>query len=422
MQEILRKEAVATVSTKSVVHRERRQAGVGVDVTSRVRPEALQLLARRGGQLDLRIPVDINVKPVIPDQVKAGVTYDGCGSTRFFVTMPFVPSFTQHGALQFRPGKVTARNNGFRCRIFTTLAGDAYGAMKNLGKTLEGVFSGRGVEKLADVDVTASIRKEMIRLGRKALAGRIKQVNARLPTGQALQGLLRQPAAFGSAISLGIDQPRVRLSGVQVTGDSYDLLGSLEGYPRLRFGKDWADAPDLPAMSNVGDGFRVPARLMFPTDERLLPDATLTKASGCLGVFRLRPVAGRDDLAVLQRCDVSETRNVIWLSGDRTAPPDTANAFERPMSNFLDEILSWLEEPELWRGVAGVKDLRREVAAFRQLVERFQADTTLPIQDRGSLSFRDLGIDLHRLWVTDEAILADVSLVGKATLQLDLMP
>jgi hypothetical protein len=212
------------------------------------------------------------------------------------------------------------------------------------------------------------------------------------------------------------------LRGVEVDRDNYTLIGKLEGLPRLRFGDDWTDAADPPTAADVRDGFRLPARLMFPTDKRLLPDASLVKASGCLGAFRLQPVTGRDDLAVLQRCDVSDTRNVIWLSGDRTAPPDTANAFERPMSNFLDEILAWLDEPELWRGVAGIEQLRSEVAVFRQLVERFQADTTLPIQDRGSLSFRNLGIDLHRLWVTEEAILADVSLVGNATLQLDLMP
>ena len=62
------------------------------------------------------------------------------------------------------------------------------------------------------------------------------------------------------------------------------------------------------------------------------------------------------------------------------------------------------------------------MAAFRQLVDRFQADTTLPIQGRGSLSFRDLGVDLHRFWVTKEALLADVTLVGRAELTLNLMP
>jgi hypothetical protein len=72
--------------------------------------------------------------------------------------------------------------------------------------------------------------------------------------------------------------------------------------------------------------------------------------------------------------------------------------------------------------VQGVERLRAEVAAFRDLVERFQDDTTLPIPGRGELSFSDLGLDLHRLWVTNEAIQADVTLVGKAELTVNLMP
>jgi hypothetical protein len=402
MQKILRKAAVATVSTKPIVRRERRQGGVGADVTARVQPESLRLFARTGGRLDVRIPIKVTVTPVMPGLTDVVVDYDGCKATTFLVTLPVVPGFSKDGELRFAAGKVTANNAKYRCRIYTNWLGDI------------------GGHKSANV--TRAIRQEIEKQGRNALSGLIKQINARLPTKKALQALLRQPAAFGSAISLGIDQPRVRLRGVEVDGDDYTLIGALEGFPRLRFGAEWADAPDVPAAGGVRDGFRVPARLMFPTDRRLLPDATLSKASGCLGAFRLQSVAARDDLAVLQRCDSTVPRNVIWLSGDSAPPPDSARPFERPMSNFLSDAVTWLEDPRLWRDVRGVGRLRGEVAAFRQLVERFQADTTLPIKDRGSLSFRDLGVDLHRLWVTNEAILADVSLVGNATLQLDLIP
>lgn len=421
MQQILRQEAMALVSPaslaagspkdfkcrasgKSVVCRPRRKGGVGADVTARVKPESLRLIARPDGRLDVRLPIDVTVTPVKPGITDWGVDNTGCGRTTFRVTMPFKPTFSDAGRLQFAAGKVTADNARFQCLIYTNVLG--------------AIFGGRHEE----VDVAQLIRQVMVSLGKQALAGRIQQINARLPTEQALQALLHRPAAFGSLISLGIDHPRVQLRGVRVEGEDYMLIGSLEGYPRLRFGEDWAAATDPPVSEDAIDGFRVPARLLFPTDRRLLPDATLARASSCLGAFRLQPVAGREDLAVLQRCNVDDNRNVIWLSGDDEPPPDSAIRFERPMSNVLGEIVAWLEEPDLWRGVQGVERLRREVAEFRQLVERFQADTTLPIQDRGDLSFSDLGLDLHRLWVTNEAIQADVTLVGKAELTVDLMP
>lgn len=422
MQEILRKEAIASVDTDPVIDRPRREAGVGADVRSQVRPESLELIAQSNGRLDVQIPIDITVTPIMPGLTDVGVDYEGCKPTTFNVTMRLVPRFSDDGSLQFAAGRVTADNDDYPCRIYTNVAGDAYGAFKDPIGTIGGIFGGKGVKKLADVNVTQLIRKVMVSRGRAALAGRIKQVNARLPTEPALQGLLRQPAAFSSVISLGIDYPRIRMRSVQVDGDDYTLIGSLEGYPRLQFGKEWTNAADLPSAGGVSDGFRLPARLLLPTDRDLLPDANLIKASVCLGSFRLQPVAARTDLAVLQRCDASQTRNVIWLSGDSAPPPGSAHPFERPMSNFLSDAVAWLDDPKLWCGVDGIERLRAQVKAFKRVVDGFQADTTLPIQGRGSLSFSDLRIDLHRLWVTGEGILADVTLVGEAELTLDLMP
>ena len=158
MQEILRKQAIATVSTKPVVDRPRRDAGVGANVRSQVRPESLRLIARSNGQLDVKIPIHVTVTPVMPGVTDAGVDYEGCKPTTFNATMPLVPQFLGDGSLQFVAGKVTVDNGRYSCRIYTNFAGDAYGAIKNFGKTVDGIFSGRGVEKLADVEVAQLIR------------------------------------------------------------------------------------------------------------------------------------------------------------------------------------------------------------------------------------------------------------------------
>ena len=81
---------------------------------------------------------------------------------------------------------------------------------------------------------------------------------------------------------------------------------------------------------------------------------------------------------------------------------------------------AWLDDRELWKGVAGIDRLKSEVAAFRRLLALFQQDTQIPIDTRGTLDFSALQLDLKSLWLTDEAIVADVLLSGHAKLDLTI--
>lgn len=146
----------------------------------------------------------------------------------------------------------------------------------------------------------------------------------------------------------------------------------------------------------------------------------MQRVSGCVGNFRLAPVPGRTDLSILQDCKALPAKNIIWLSGQRAAPRGDAYAFEKPIDDVLDQVDAWLDDRELWKGVAGIDRLKSEVAAFRRLLALFQQDTQIPIDTRGTLDFSALQLDLKSLWLTDEAIVADVLLSGHAKLDLTI--
>ena len=399
-----------------------KEHGVTVTVTPTVRASRLKLRGTSSGQLTISVPVGVVVDTQREPLPQLVVHPDGCAPTTFTVSATYSPAFSPAGVLSYRRGPVGNDNQDYRCSI---VSNDAVDTGRNIGEVFASGFGiGRKPDfrKAVDVDVSSRIQAKLRAAARVAFDQRVAELTALFPDRELVGALLSRPAAFGSVISLGIDHPQVRIKSATAKGDAYTLIGSVEGLPRLRFGDDWVEAGDLPPQEGGGKGFRLPARLLLPTDSNLLPDANLIKASACLGSFRLQPVAARTDLAVLQRCDVGETRNVIWLSGDSAPPPGSAHPFERPMSNFLTDAVAWLEDPKLWGGVDGIERLRAQVRAFKRVVDGFQADTTLPIQDRGRLSFSRLRIDLHRLWVTGEAILADVTLVGQAELVLDLTP
>jgi hypothetical protein len=92
------------------------------------------------------------------------------------------------------------------------------------------------------------------------------------------------------------------------------------------------------------------------------------------------------------------------------------------MRDVLRQMLEWLADEELWVDVDGISELRGEIAAFERLLEQFQQETQLPLDERGSLRFHSLRVDLQSLWVTNEAILGDVVLNGEADLDLKVLP
>jgi hypothetical protein len=366
--------------------------GMRVTVTPTVHAKRLGLSATPDGTLRVSVPIGISVK-VDKSFLTATVGVKGCEDETFTVSAEFDPKIESTGGLGFTLGDVGVKPSGYVCGLYWIWE-------------LE--------------DVAAKIKRRLTMLGETAFKTRLREFNALLPKQAELLGMLKEPAEFGGAVTLGIDAPRLQIKRLSSKGDIYRVSGVVEGRPRLLFGDDWTVRKSVSDETVAGKGFRLPARLLFPTDTALLPDASLDKASGCLGSFRLHPVPERRDLAVLQRCGSDAGANVIWLSGANEQPPRKVRRFNRSMSNVLDEVVAWLDDPSLWRGVAGIAALRQEVAAFRKLLALFQAETTIPVDTRGKIRFFDLNMDLIGFWVDSEAMLADVMLTGQAQLDLKL--
>lgn len=391
-----------------------------VKVTADVRSNGLTVSGRATGNLVVSLPVAVTVTTKLSTAASLAVYRQGCRNTTFTLSAEFQPTFSPAGKLQYRLGNVWTDNGRYTCKIVSNVAADAGTAIINLGKTLDGLFKGKGVARAVDVNIASMIRDGLVGLGKKGFGDKAKAFNKLLPAPAQLRQLLEKPAMFGGAVTLGIDAPRLRVRSAAVKGREYRLTGSVEGRPRLRFGDDWAAAEVDSAEYQTVDGFRLPARLLFPTDPSLLPDASAQQVSGCLGGFRLAPVPDRQDMAVLQRCSTGSASNVIWLSGAGNVPPSRGFQFDRRMSDVFTEIIAWLNDPDLWGSVDGIARLRNEVAGVQRLLQRFQEDTRIPVDQRGSLHFYELAVDLDRIWVTKEAILADVMLHGKAKLDIRL--
>jgi hypothetical protein len=367
--------------------------GVRVTVTPKVLANNLGLSSSSNGTLVVSVPIRIAVK-IEKKGLAHLVGVKGCGDTTFNVSASLDPRITATSGLRFTLGDVKLDNAAYNCSLHV-------------------------IVKVDDVDTR--IRKKLKELGGTAFKTRLHEFNSLLPEEAGLLGMLRKPAEFGGAVTLGIDASRLRIKRVASKGDAYRISGVVEGRPRLLFGDDnWVAQKANPDEVATNAGFRLPARLLFPTDPMLLPDASAHKASGCLGSFRLHPVPRRRDLAVLQRCGPNVGSNVIWLSGANEAPPPEVRVFNRSMTNVLNEIITWLDDPSLWSGVEGISRLRHEVNAFGKLLDAFQEETTIPVDTRGSLHFFDLNMDLTGVWVNGEAIIADVMLTGKARLNIVL--
>jgi len=367
--------------------------GVRVTVTPKVLANGLDLSGSSNGTLVVSVPISIALK-IEKKGLAHSVGVKGCDDTTFNVSATFDPQITSTSGLRFTLGDVELDNAAYNCSLHV-------------------------IVKVDDVDTR--IREKLKELGRTAFETTLDEFNSLLPKDAELLGMLRKPAGFGGAVMLGIDAPRLRIKHVAFKGDVYRISGVVEGRPRLLFGDDgWVAQKANPDELAANAGFRLPARLLFPTDPMLLPDSSAHKASGCLGSFRLHPVPGRRDLAVLQRCGPNVGSNVIWLSGANEAPPPEVRVFNRSMTKVLNEIVTWLDDQSLWSGVEGIPRLRREVNAFRRLLDVFQEETAIPVDTRGSVHFFDLNMDLIGVWVNDEAIIANVMLTGKARLNIAL--
>jgi len=366
--------------------------GVRVTVTPTVLAQRLGVSARPDGKLNVSVPIKISVD-VEKSFWTATVGVKGCEPKTFTVSARFDPRIEPTGGLSFTLGDVWVRPAEYLCGLYWIVE-------------LE--------------NVATKIQRRLEALGQTAFKSRLREFNALLPKRAELLAMLKQPAVFGGAVTLGFDAPRLQITRLTSKGDVYRISGVVEGHPRLLFGDGWAADESGAGDSVAHAGFRLPARLLFPTDATLLPDVSPHKASGCLGAFRLHPVPDRRDLAILQRCGTDPVSNVIWLSGANEAPPPHVRMFNRSMTDVLTEIVTWLDDESLWRGVGDAVALRQKVQEFHELLDLFQKKTTIPVDTRGDVHFYDLNMDLIGVWVNSEAILADVMLTGKARIDVKL--
>lgn len=395
------------------------EGGVGARVATVPDAGSLRVSIDAGGALKIGIRINTSIEMISPWEKRAFVEKIGCEPVSYTLSLTFQPLVTE-GRVAYGAGAVDARpdSKGYQCEIGTNAAGDLF---TNGGRLFTEGRIPRGPRR----DVAAAIAAGMARQGQALTKANLERLNGYLPDHAELLQYLRQPVRFGAAIGLGIERPRLEITGVSVDGDDYRLLGRLEGWPRLLFGPDTTLADDgpPPGESADTDGFRLSATLLLPTDHKLVKEPSLGRPSGWLGAFRLQPVQGRPDLAVLQHRAADRTRNLLLLSGGQHGQrPDTRLVFERPMRDVLQQMLEWLADEALWADVDGISELRGEIAAFGRLLEQFQQETQLPLDERGSLRFHSLRVDLQSLWVTNDAILGDVVLNGKADIDLKVLP
>lgn len=412
---------INTCDGRKIVPNQRCNGDVGVKVHARPNAAGITLRPGADGHVTLSVPIPADVYVTFSQRLR-DLTDDTCNARThvdFRLHADVMPRLPAAGAVAFDLRNVRVDAPGYRCGFKPNAKG---GAVNVLGDVLRGLTFGKAevIPKVPDVDIAARVTDGVRLAAEGVLAAGIGEFNAALPKAGDFEALLRRPAAFGDALSLGIQEGRIVWRRATGNRAFYTLEGEVEGLPWLQFGSN-AEAPDLRAQpGGAKPGFRLPARLLFPTDEHLLPDPAMQRVSGCVGNFRLAPVPGRTDLSILQDCKALPAKNIIWLSGQRTAPRGDAYAFEKPIDDVLDQVDAWLDDRELWKGVAGIDRLKSEVAAFRRLLALFQQDTQIPIDTRGTLDFSALQLDLKSLWLTDEAIVADVLLSGHAKLDLTI--
>lgn len=376
---------------------------IGATIRYRTSADQLSFSADGKGNLGLKIPIAVDVQPDSSGLAKLGVRTEGCGRTNFALHISFVAHVVDD-ELTISRQKLWASSGDFACVIGPNLAGKVF----TLGTAPE-------------VDVAAQIRSAIKSEAGPLFADAQGRLNRVLVAGSRLAELARQPVVFGSGVRLGIVFHRLVPTRLYADSRWLKLDGVVEGRPWLDFGPDSGRSPVVSTAGDPGQGFHLPALLLFPTSPAPAPaemaEAVATKRPQG---FSLRPVPGRNDLVILQRTQNDTTEDVIWLSGGAPPAVPKTRYFEQPLTGVLDQILQWLNHPELWQGVAGVETLKSEVAAFRRLVEHFQEENRLPLGDnRGEMHFSQLSLDLVSVRVGPEAIWAEVVLRGQAGLEID---
>lgn len=420
LQQKLRNAVAAALKGQTIRAKTYGTKQVSVTITPTVLSDQLTVRGIADGRLKVGIPIRVGVGAVISGITNLAVYADGCRDTTFTVSAMLAPSISPTGELSYRIQSVANDNTGYRCRIVSTPGADAASDVKEFFDSGLGLGRKPKYGKAVHRDVSTELQAGLRERANALFSDRITDFNRMMPDADVLYAMLKNPAVFGTAITLGIDAPSLRVTGVSASGDDYRVNGVLEGFPRLVFGDVWEESQQRQVTDSDKPGFHLPARILFPTDRRLRPDASVEPPSGCVGGFRLSRVPGRQDMAALQRCDTEAQENVIWLSGRRDVPLSDVFEFDRALTNVLDDIVAWLGDASLWRGVDGVEALRHEVELMQQRLDGFQWETELPIDTRGVIRFDQLSLDLRRVWVTDEAILADVVLNGQARLDLKL--
>jgi hypothetical protein len=369
----------------------------------------------------VRTPVHIDADHKIEGPADLALTRSGCGAKTFFLDARFRLDVVKRQVVM--SDGLSVDSGDYHCSV--GLEGGLEKAVQVVDVVRQGIARfGDKITKRKTVvepvdtsrDITDDIRSRILAGAGRQLEGFRPMLEAALVDSRAMHALAAKPAVFGNALALGIDPVRFMPSAISVTDGDVEVSGVLRGRPRMHFGDDWPTASPPPEDSEGKPGIRLPLKALFPRADafgRLADDPPWGQHS-----FRVIGVQARPGIVAVQHRDGEVVENLLWLTGSTERPGGKMIPFERPMANVLDELQCWLDDPERWQGIDGIAALKDEVAEFQRLLARFEAPTTLDLEERGVLTFQDLKIDLLRAWVTPEAIWAEIVLRGDATLEV----
>lgn len=379
-------------------------------VPYQIKPKGLQVASNASRpSLTVSLPIDINSSHRIDGMAGAVIESRGCGAGEFILKARYAMDVVS-GRLVLNEQRTWVDDGGHECVI----------GVRGPAKWVTDGIKLIKPDLRTEVDVTAKMRSGVLAQARPALDHARTQLVAWLADADRVRQLAAAPVSFARAVMLGLESTIFVPSDIGIEGDDLVLRGDVGGYPRIHFGVDWPEATPVSGDIADADGFKLPLKALFPRDRALLPEPDTTKVSGWSGgsAFRLKAIPGRNDLVALQHNHDERVENLIWLSGDTGFPENDPMAFDKPMRDVFRELVCWLNRKEMWRGVTGIDALRKRVVDVRATLARFERETRLPLDGRGELFFRDMRVDLRRVWVTDQAIWADLVLHGRARLEM----
>jgi hypothetical protein len=398
-------------------------------VITTVRYQALQdaVSVARGdrGAVRVRLPLRIDADHATEGLAKAVLTRSGCGRHHFYLDALFQPEVVDGRIVVSE--RFAVDSSGYRCTVglkgtLEKAVEVVDGTRRVIGWVRDKVTGRTTVVEPIDTrrEISGDIRAGILAKARDSLDAVRPMLHGMLANAAAVRGIANRPVVFGGVIALGIDPAAFVASGVAVDDRQVTVSGTLRGRPRIHFGSDWPAPQNAPGGAGAGSatGFRLPLQVLFPRGEALLPVAD-ERAGGGAG-FRVLPVPARPQMVVLEYAEGGTTENLVWLTGSVERPSARATRFDAPMADVLDELHGWLDDPERWHGVAGIAALKAEVADLQRLLARFESPTDLPLGDAGTLTFRELRVDLQTAWVTPAAIRAKVVLRGRAAVDVTL--